>query len=149
MNLRKTTSKIWSILFVRDKLGSLFYSHRLPHLTIEYLSATTCKYFIIIFNTVPKLVLGLFILLTKFEIEEYIYIWCMDARPPHFLLWTDPKFNFLNGYSSVIFKARIYEKISKHWKRLVQFESSKKFKKIFWEIFVKLFENWRFLNIKK
>ena len=54
------------------------------------------------------------------------------------LLRTDPKLIFSNGYNSVIFKAKIYEKISKHWERPVQFESSKKIQKKIWGDFRKI-----------
>ena len=32
-----------------------------------------------------------------------LHIWCMDVTTPHFMLWTDPKLKFSNGYNSVIF----------------------------------------------
>ena len=42
------------------------------------------------------------------------------------LLESDPKSEFSNGYNSVIFKVKIYDKISKHWELPREFKNAKK-----------------------
>ena len=43
------------------------------------------------------------------------------------LLESDPKSEFSNGYKSVIFKVKIYDKISKHWELPRKFKNTKIF----------------------
>ena len=48
---------------------------------------------------------------------------------------SDPKSEFSNGYNSVIFKVKIYEKISRHWELQWQFKNARIFEKQSWEDF--------------
>ena len=45
------------------------------------------------------------------------------------LLESDTKSEFSNGYNSVIFKVKIYDKISRHWELPREFKNAKKNKK--------------------
>ena len=82
------------------------------------------------------------------------YIWCMDATMPHFMLWTATKLKFSNGYYSVIFKVKIYDKISRHWELPREFKNAKIFPKKIWEDFFKniwklaIFNNWKNIFLK-
>ena len=49
--------------------------------------------------------------------------------------WANPTFS--NNYNSVIFKVKIYEKISRHWELQWQFKNAKMFEKQIWEDFFK------------
>ena len=62
---------------------------------------------------------------------------------------TGTKLKFSNGYNSVIFKVKIYEKISKPLELPREFKNAKIFRKKIGGIFVKFFENRRFLIIEK
>ena len=53
------------------------------------------------------------------------------------LLESDPKSEFSNGYKSVIFKVKIYDKISKHWELPREFKNAKIFFKKFLKDFLK------------
>ena len=51
-------------------------------------------------------------------------------------MWqTDLKSKFSNGYNSVIFKVKIYDKISKHWELPREFKNAKKNQNKIWEDF--------------
>ena len=70
-------------------------------------------------------------------------------------MWqTDTKLKFSNGYYSVIFKVKIYDKISRHWELLREFKNAKIFPKKFWEDFLKnlwksaIFNNWKKIFLK-
>ena len=88
----------------------------------------------------------------SFKNDRVIAIW-------KFLLWinlayiwwklleSDPKSEFSNGYKSVIFKEKIYDKISKHWELPREFKNAKIFKKKFWEDFLK--NTWKSAIFKK
>ena len=81
-------------------------------------------------------------------IRIIICIWCMDATTPHFMLWTATKLKFSNGYYSVIFKVKIYDKISRHWELPREFKNAKIFPKKNWEDFLKnLWKSSIFKNI--
>ena len=41
-------------------------------------------------------------------------------------MFTDPNSEFSNDYNSVIFKVKIYDKISKHWEMPHKFKNQKK-----------------------
>ena len=65
----------------------------------------------------------------------------------------DPKSKFSNGYNSVIFKVKIYDKISKHWELPHEFKNPKKIQIKFGKIFKKYlkigdFRNYLFSIIK-
>ena len=76
-------------------------------------------------------------------------IWCMDATTPHFMLWTATKLKFSNGYYSVIFKVKFFDKISRRWELPREFKNAKIFPKKIWEDFLKnlwklaIFNNWK------
>ena len=63
-----------------------------------------------------------------------LYIWCTDAIPSHFILWSDPKSMFSNNYNSVItqsiiekhlvslnFQQKIFWGFSKNYLKIVDF----------------------------
>ena len=53
-------------------------------------------------------------------------------------MWqNDPKLKFSNGYNSVTFKVKIYDKISKHRELPREFKTGKIFPKKIWEDFLK------------
>ena len=53
------------------------------------------------------------------------------------MLESDPKSEFSKGYNSVIFKVKIYDKISKHSELPREFKNAKIFQKKFWKDFLK------------
>ena len=70
-------------------------------------------------------------------------------------MWqTATKLKFSNGYYSVIFKVKIYDKISRHWELPREFKNAKKNPKKFWEDFLKnlwksaIFKNWKNIFLK-
>ena len=70
-------------------------------------------------------------------------------------MWqTDTKLKFSNGYYSVIFKVKIYDKISRHWELPREFKNAKIFPKKIWEDFFKnlwksaIFNNWKKIFLK-
>jgi len=70
------------------------------------------------------------------------------------LLESDPKSEFSNGYNPVIFKVKIYDKISKHSELPREFKNAKIFQKKIWEDFLKniwksaIFNNWKKIFLK-
>ena len=70
------------------------------------------------------------------------------------LLESDPKSEFSNGYNSVIFKVKIYDKISRHSELPREFKTAKIFQKKNWKDFFKniwksaIFNNWKKIFLK-
>ena len=64
-------------------------------------------------------------------------LWITFQQFSTYIWQTDPNLKFSNGYNSVIFKVKIYDKISKHWELLREFKNAKIFLKNFWEDFLK------------
>ena len=76
-------------------------------------------------------------------------LWITFQQFSPYICQIDPKLKFSNGYNLVIFKVKIYEKISRHWELPREFKTAKIFQKKFGKIFKKIFENRRFLIIEK
>ena len=64
-------------------------------------------------------------------------LWIIFQQFSTYIWQTDQKLKFSNGYNSVIFKVKIYDKISRHWKLPREFKNAKIFQKKIWEDFLK------------
>ena len=81
-------------------------------------------------------------------------LWITFQQFSPYICQIDPKLKFSNGYNLVIFKVKIYEKISRHWELPREFETAKIFQKKIWEHFYKniwksaIFNNWKKIFLK-
>ena len=64
-------------------------------------------------------------------------LWITFQQFSTYIWQIDPKLKFSNGYNSVIFKVKIFDKISRHWELPREFKNAKTFQKNFWEYFLK------------
>ena len=64
-------------------------------------------------------------------------LWITFQQFSPYICQIDPKLKFSNGYNSVIFKVKIYDKISRHSELPREFKNAKIFQKKFWEDFLK------------
>ena len=64
-------------------------------------------------------------------------LWITFQQFSPYICQIDPKLKFSNGYNSVIFKVKIYDKISRHSELPRKFKNAKIFQKKFWEDFFK------------
>ena len=83
-----------------------------------------------------------FVINFDFKNDRVIAIWKFQLWINLAYIWwklleSDPKSEFSNGYKSVIFKVKIYDKISKHWELPREFKNTKILKKKFLERFFK------------
>ena len=93
-----------------------------------------------------------FVINFDFKNDRVIAIWKFQLWINLAYIWwklleSDPKSEFSNGYKSVIFKVKIYDKISKHWELPREFKNAKIFLKKFWEDFLK--NTWKSAIFKK
>ena len=83
-----------------------------------------------------------FVINFGFKNNWVIAIWkfrlCITFQQFSTYIWqTATKLKFSNGYNSVIFKVKIYDKISRHWELPREFKNAKKFQKKILEDFLK------------
>ena len=83
-----------------------------------------------------------FVINFDFKNNWVIAIWkfrlCITFQQFSTYIWqTATKLKFSNGYNSVIFKVKIYDKISRHWELPREFKNAKKFQKKILEDFLK------------
>ena len=83
-----------------------------------------------------------FVINFDFKNDRVIAIWKFQLWINLAYIWwklleSDPKSEFSNGYNPVIFKVKIYDKISKHSEFPREFKNAKIFQKKIWEDFLK------------